>query len=101
MDCPKCGQATRDVDTFCKRCHATLWHKCPACGNRQRQGGKCEKCGIDFLKYAFMLVAEKRVAADQDHDRIERRSNLLKNVLFAPVTGGISLFRYFFVSRER
>src|SRR5450755_2083253 len=49
--CPKCGTDARDIARFCPRCHATLRFECPSCGNTQRAGGKCEKCGIDFVKY--------------------------------------------------
>lgn len=100
MECPKCGQTVRDVATFCTRCHATLRYKCPACRNEQRHGGKCDKCGVDFLRYQAALMTQKRAEADQEHDRLERRSNLLKNLLWVPLTGGISLIRYFLKSRE-
>jgi len=90
----------RDVATFCTRCHATLRYKCPACRSEQRHGGKCDKCGVDFLKYQTALMAQKRAQSDQEHDRLERRSSLLKNLLWIPLTGGISLVRYFLKSRE-
>lgn len=100
MECPKCAAGVREVDTFCKRCHNTLRVKCPACGNVQRHPGKCDKCGIDLVKFATMLIADKRIAADRDHDRIERRSGLLKNVLLIPINGGLSLLRYFFGAHD-
>ena len=78
---------------FCPRCHATLRYECPACKHEQRQGGKCEKCGVDFLKYVTSVVAAKQGEADLLHDRIEQRSTLMKNLLLTPFTLGIPLIR--------
>jgi len=55
----------------------------------------CEKCGTNFLKYINAVVATKKVAADAAHDRFERRSGLLTNVIALPFTW-LSLIRYFF-----
>jgi hypothetical protein len=96
MKCPKCSTEARDVSRFCQRCHATLRYQCPACNHEQRHGGKCEKCGVDFLKYISSVVASKQGEADLAHDRLERRSNLLKNILLFPFTLGIPLIRQFF-----
>jgi hypothetical protein len=93
--CPKCGTQARDVARFCPRCHHTLRFECPSCGNRQRTGGKCEKCGIDFIKYIGAVVAGKKAEADAVHDRLESRSSFVKAVLLLPVNGGISLLRHF------
>lgn len=78
---------------FCQRCHMTLRFTCPACKHEQRQGGKCEKCGVDFLKYITSVVAVQKGQADLEHDRLEERSNLLKNILLTPFTMGIPLIR--------
>jgi hypothetical protein len=94
--CPKCGTNARDVARFCPKCHATLRFECPSCHNAQRVGGKCEKCGIDFLKYIGAVVAAKQAEADLIHDRIESRSNLLKGILWLPLNGGITLIKHFF-----
>jgi len=96
--CPKCGTDARDIARFCPRCHATLRFECPSCGNRQRAGGKCEKCGIDFIKYIGAVVAGKKAEADAIHDRLESRSSFLKAVLLLPFNGGVSLIRHFFKS---
>ena len=93
MKCPKCGSEARDVARFCQRCHATLRFECPACHHEQRQGGVCEKCGVDFLKYISSVVAVQKGQADVEHDRIEQRSNLMKNILLTPFTLGIPLIR--------
>ena len=85
----------REVARFCQRCHATLRFSCPSCGNEQRHGGGCEKCGTDFLKYITAVVATKQVEADVLQDRFERRSNLLKNIVWVPIAGCISLLRHF------
>ncbi len=98
MNCPKCRSETRDIARFCRRCHATLRYQCPSCRHEQRQGGICENCGIDFLKYVTAVVAEKQTETDAIDDRLERRSTLLKNVLWVPLTGGISLLLGFFAA---
>jgi hypothetical protein len=96
IKCPKCAADAREVARFCPRCHATLRFECPACKHEQRKGGSCEKCGVDFVKYIGAVVAGKKAQADQVHDRIEQRTNVIKHVLLLPITGGLSLFRYFF-----
>jgi hypothetical protein len=99
--CPKCGTDARDVARFCPKCHATLRYECPSCHNNQRTGGKCEKCGVDFLKYVGAVVAAKKAEADAIHERFESRSSLLKGLLWLPFNGGMSLVRYFFLKRDR
>jgi hypothetical protein len=96
IKCPKCATDAREVARFCPRCHATLRFECPACKHEQRKGGSCEKCGVDFAKYITAVVAAKKIEADQVHDRIERRTGIIKQVFLLPVTGGLSLFKYFF-----
>ena len=93
MQCPKCKADARDIARFCPKCHATLRYQCPSCGHEQRQGGTCEKCGVNFLKYITAVVATKRVEADATHERIEQRSSLLKNLLLIPFNMGIPLVR--------
>lgn len=78
---------------FCPRCHATLRYECPSCHHEQRHGGTCDACGVDFLKYLSVVVAEKRAASDIASDRLERRSSLIKNLLLVPMTLGIPLIR--------
>jgi len=95
LKCPKCAADAREVARFCPRCHATLRFECPACKHEQRRGGSCEKCGVDFAKYITAVVAAKKVEADQVHDRIERRTGIIKQVFLLPLTGGLSLFKYF------
>ena len=79
----------------------TLRFQCPGCGNQQDHGGKCDKCGVDFQKFAAMAVMQERTAVDQKRSRVEQNSGLLRSILFAPITGGLSLVRYFFLPRER
>jgi hypothetical protein len=101
IKCPKCSTEVREVARFCTRCHATLRFQCPSCAHEQRRGGTCEKCGIDFLKYIGATVAAKKIEADHFHERLERRSTLLKNILYVPFTLGIPLIRMFLTSRDR
>ncbi len=101
VQCPKCGSSVRRVARFCQRCHNTMRFECPACGHSQRVGGTCEKCGIDFIKYIGAVVAAKQAEADAIHEKLERRSALMKNLILAPLTGGMNLIRYFLVGRDR
>jgi hypothetical protein len=101
MNCPKCGAEVRDIARFCRRCHATLRYQCPSCKHEQRQGGTCEKCGVDFLKYITAVVAAKEAEADVIHDRLQRRSTLLKNVLLTPFNLGIPLLRSLFLNSRK
>ncbi len=101
MNCPKCGAEARDIARFCRRCHATLRYECPSCKHEQRHGGTCEKCGVDFLKYVTAVVAAKEAEADVVHDRLQRRSTLLKNVLLTPFNLGIPLIRSLFISSRK
>jgi zinc-ribbon domain len=95
IKCPKCGADAREIARFCPRCHATLRYECPACKHEQRKGGSCEKCGVDFVKYIGAVVAGKKIEADQIHERIERRTGIIKQVFLLPITGGFSLIKYF------
>ena len=101
LKCPKCGSDVREVARFCQRCHHTMRYECPACKNSQRAGGKCEKCGVDFLKYISAVVSAKKAEADTAHERLEERSNFLKNILWIPFTLGFPIIRDYFVKRDR
>jgi hypothetical protein len=101
VKCPKCGTDVREVARFCQRCHHTMRYECPSCHNQQRTGGKCEKCGIDFLKYIGAVVTQKQAEADAIHDRLEQRSTLMKNILWLPFTLGYPIIRDYFVKHDR
>ena len=101
MLCPKCGNEARDIARFCRRCHATLRYECPSCKHEQRHGGICEKCGVDFLKYITAVVTAKKAETDREHERIEQRSSLMRNLLLIPFNLGIPLLRDLFVGRKR
>jgi hypothetical protein len=101
VKCPKCGTDVREVARFCQRCHHTMRYECPSCHNQQRTGGKCEKCGIDFLKYIGAVVTQKQAEADAIHERLEQRSTLMKNILWMPFTLGYPIIRDYFVKRDR
>jgi hypothetical protein len=99
--CPKCGAAVREVARFCQRCHMTMRFDCPSCGNKQRTGVKCEKCGINFVKYIGAVVAAKRPEEDTIEAKLERRSAFVKNIFAIPLTGGLSLFKQLFRASNR
>jgi zinc-ribbon domain len=93
IHCPKCSAEVRDIARFCRRCHATLRFECPACKHEQRHGGKCDQCGVDFLKYMTAMVSAKKVERDAERERLEGRTALLKNIAYIPLTLGIPLIR--------
>ena len=101
MECPKCKSQARDTARFCPRCHATLRYECPSCHHQQTHGGNCDKCGIDFLKYLGAVVAGKKAEADMVHDRIERRTMMIKNLFYTPFTLGIPLIRDLLVGSKK
>lgn len=101
VKCPKCGSNVREIARFCRRCHMTMRYTCPSCGHDQRQGGKCEKCGINFIKYIGAVVTVKKAEADTAHERLERRADLLKHILSIPLTGGLSLIKLLFKQAKR
>jgi hypothetical protein len=100
MQCPKCQSANSDAAQFCTRCHATLRFLCPSCRHSQDHGGACDACGVDFGKYAAMLVAQEQIDADKEHARVRERVGLWKQVFLLPITGGFSLLKHFFGSRN-
>lgn len=46
------------------------------------------------MKYITAVVAAKQIEADQVHERIERRTGIIKQVFLLPITGGLSLLKY-------
>jgi hypothetical protein len=60
----------------------------------QREGGKCEKCGVDFAKYALLLQFQMQSQAEQNHQRSKARTSILKQILLLPITGGLSLLGF-------
>jgi ribosomal protein L37AE/L43A len=94
MKCPKCGQENSDALQFCTRCHATLKYICPACKHAQLQGGQCEKCGVDFAKYALMMQTKAKDDVDREIAQGRERASLVRNLMMAPISGWLSLFRY-------
>jgi len=94
MQCPKCKTENSERVTYCVRCHTPLKYTCPACNHVQLQGGKCEKCGVDFAKYAAMLVFRARDDAQRERSKAKGRTAIWKQVFLFPITGGLSLIRY-------
>lgn len=94
MECPKCKTANSDVAQFCSRCHATLLYKCPSCSETQRHGGTCDKCGVDFAKYAAMLVAQEEIRASLDREKKREHVSVWKQAILLPITGGYSLMKF-------
>jgi zinc-ribbon domain len=101
LKCPKCGSDVREVARFCQRCHHTMRYECPSCHHEQRTGGKCEKCGIDFLKYIAAVMSQKQVESEAMRERLEKRSTLMKNLMWLPFTLGFPIIRDYFLKRDR
>jgi hypothetical protein len=94
MQCPKCRHENPEKAQYCVRCHAPLRYTCPACKHVQARGGQCDKCGVDFAKYAAMLVFSAQDAAARERERTRAQTSIIKQILLLPITGGISLVRY-------
>lgn len=94
MQCPKCRQENPEKAQYCVRCHTPLSYTCPACKNVQAQGGKCDKCGVDFAKYSAMLIFSAKDAAAREHERTRAQTGIIKQILLLPITGGFSLLKY-------
>ncbi|HEY4949908.1 MAG TPA: hypothetical protein VIH88_06210 [Candidatus Acidoferrales bacterium] len=54
---------------------------------------KCDKSGINFVRYIGAVIATKQAEADTIEAKLERRSAFLKNIVAIPFTGGLSLFK--------
>jgi|SRR5215469_6775916 len=101
VKCPKCGANVRQVARFCQKCHHTMRYECPSCHHQQRTGGQCEKCGVDFLKYIGAVMSQKQAEQDVMHERFEKRSTFVKNLLYLPFTLGFPIIRDYFLKRDR
>ena len=94
MRCPKCRAENPEERQYCARCHAPLRYTCPACKHVQLTGGTCESCGVDFAKYAAMLVFEAKTDAQRASERWRETQGIVKQILLLPITGGLSLIKY-------
>lgn len=95
MQCPKCHKDNPETAQYCVYCHAPIRFNCPSCKHVQDHGGKCDQCGLDFGKYASMLVFQMETQVKQERARVKGRNEIIKQVLLLPITGGFSLLKYF------
>jgi hypothetical protein len=100
MQCAKCGQENPDANQFCSRCHNPSKFTCPACKHIQDHGGKCDECGVDFVKYAMMLVFQGQTSTQQSRLRKKGRGEVIRQILLLPITGGWSLLKYLRQSKD-
>lgn len=96
MQCPKCRTENAEAARFCTRCHAPLRFICPACKHEQDHGGQCESCGVDFAKYMTVMMVQTQAKAGKERARTRRRISFLREIVWLPITGGLSLLRYLF-----
>lgn len=94
MICPKCQHDNPGSPRFCQRCHMTLCFTCPACHHIQLHGGTCDQCGVDFTKFAAMMQFQMESEMRREREQIKARSNVMKQALLLPLTGGWSLLKY-------
>jgi Double zinc ribbon len=95
MLCPKCQTENPETLQYCRRCHNPLRYICPACKHVQDHGGKCDACGVDFMKYAMTLHFQMKKESDQKRERLKTRSSIIKQIILLPITGGFSLLKFF------
>ncbi|OFW08026.1 MAG: hypothetical protein A3H27_02740 [Acidobacteria bacterium RIFCSPLOWO2_02_FULL_59_13] len=69
-------------------------YTCPACQHIQDHGGQCDQCGLDFVKYAAMMVFQAQTQAQQSREKLRNRNSLIKQVILLPLTGGLSLLSF-------
>jgi hypothetical protein len=50
---------------------------------------------VDFAKYAAMLQFQMKSESDRARVRLKKRSAIYKQILLLPITGGLSLVKYF------
>jgi uncharacterized membrane protein YvbJ len=96
MQCPKCHHENPENARFCTRCHTTLRFACPACRHIQDHGGKCDRCGVDFAKYAAMVAFRAEQGVQERRRHSHEKALLARHILLAPLTGGLSLLKYLF-----
>jgi hypothetical protein len=101
MRCPKCGGDNPEKVQFCVRCHAPVRYTCPACHHLQDHGGHCDECGLDFEKYAAMLVFHAQERSQLERQKSLHRSSLFKQILLLPLTGGLSIVSFIRTLRKR
>lgn len=94
MRCPKCSDENLETAQFCRRCHAPLRYVCPACKHVQLQGGKCEKCGVDFGKYAAMLAFKAQQDSARAREQTRARTGIVKQIILLPISGGYHFVKY-------
>lgn len=94
VSCPKCRQDNPEGAQFCTKCHFPLRFVCPACAHVQTEGGKCQACGVDFLKYGMAQLAHVQIASRRESARLQQRSVVFREVVLAVVTGGLSLLKF-------
>jgi len=95
MQCPKCKTENAETVTYCVRCHTPLKYTCPACKHIQLQGGKCEKCGVDFAKYVAMMVFHAKESAQLGRKKAMWRPPVWAQIVFFPFPTLIALILYF------
>lgn len=100
MRCAKCGHDNPDTNQFCSQCHAPARFTCPACKHTQDHGGRCDQCGVDFVKYAMMLVFQGQTSTQQARLRRKGRGEIIRQILLLPITGGWSLLKYLRASKD-
>ena len=88
MRCPKCQAENPDSAQFCLKCHAPVRFICPACRHVQDHGGQCDRCGVDFMKYASLLIFQGKTKAQQERERMKSRNSMITQLVLLPITGG-------------
>ena len=69
-------------------------YTCPGCQHQQDHGGQCDQCGVDFVKYAAMMVFQAQTQAQMKREKSRKKNSVMKQILLLPLTGGLSLLSF-------
>jgi hypothetical protein len=50
---------------------------------------------VDFVKYGMMRLTVMRTDLERERERMRGRAALVKSLVLVPLTGGLSLLKYF------
>ena len=94
MQCPKCLHDNPASATILHALpHAVCASPVLPAGTFKTTAENASECGVDFAKYAAMLLFQAREKAQGTRKRAGKFA-IAKQILLIPITGGLSLVKY-------